>query len=174
MLRRLVSLGAAALAGLTAACEDGPATVAGTWRSPAAWSSMVYATADGPMLVEVFGAPFATAPELRAQVAEAMTGQVIGRVTRFTADREAVRHPRFRVVVAFNPPTDLDAHALCAGPVPTAAEPREKITVLAAFCDGGALLSSTSGWVARVDGPGDKRFRRLLSQVVRDLFPEPR
>lgn len=38
MLKRLLSLGAGALAALTAGCGDGPATVSGTWRSPATWS----------------------------------------------------------------------------------------------------------------------------------------
>lgn len=174
MLKRLLSLGAAALASVTSACEDGPATVAGTWRSPATWSTMVYASSTGPLLVEVHGDPFGLPPaEFRASVAQAMTNQVIGRPLSLTADREAAAHPQYRVVLAFNPPDSADAGQLCEGRIATAAEPRERITVLAAFCDQGRLLASVRGWVAKVDGPADKRFRRLLGQVTRDLFGNP-
>lgn len=175
MLKRLLSLGAAVLAGLTAACEDGPATMAGTWRSPAAWSTMVYAAADGPILVQIHGKPFANAPDLPGQVAEALSRQVIGRVVLFTPDRAAAPQPDIRLVLAFNPPQNLDSKALCgADPIPTAAEPRDKVTVLAAFCQGGTLLASASGWVAKVDGPADGRFRQMLAQLARELFRESR
>lgn len=176
MLKRLLSLGAVALAGLTAACEDGPATMAGTWRSPAAWSTMVHAAAKGSVLVEIYGQPFAVArPDFTAQVAESLSGQVIGRVVRFTDDRDQAPEPRIRLVLAFNSPETLDAESLCGdGAIPTAAEPREKVTVVAAFCHGGRLLASARGWVAKVDGPGDKRFRQMMGQLARELFQEGR
>lgn len=174
MLRRLLSLGAAALAAVTSACDDGPATVAGTWRSPATWSTMVYASSAGPLLVEVHGDPFGAPPaEFRAQIAEAMTNQVIGRPLAVTPDRAAAPHPQYRIVLAFNPPDNADAGQLCEGGIATAAAPRERITVLAAFCDQGRLLASVRGWVAKVDGPADTRFRRLLGQVTRELFGNP-
>lgn len=174
MLKRLISLGAAALAAVTAACEDGPATVAGTWRSPATWSTMVYASAKGPLLVQVHGEPFGLQPaDFRSAVADAMSNQVIGRVVHFTADPEAAPHPQYRVVLAFDPPPGQAVEALCAGRVATAARSGERITVQAAFCDGERALASAQGWVAKVDGPADKRFRQLLGQVVRDLFGNP-
>ncbi|MGE5548348.1 MAG: hypothetical protein ACM33T_15695 [Solirubrobacterales bacterium] len=175
MFKRLLSLGGAALAAVTAACEDGPATVAGTWRSPATWSTMVWASAEGPMLVEVHGRPFANlaAAELDPQVAAALSNQVIGRVVTFTHRRDDAPRPEYRVVLAFNAPDKTDASELCAGPVATAAAPRDRITVIAAFCDGGRALSSVRGWVAKVDGPADQRFRQLLGQVARDLFGNP-
>ena len=52
----------------------------------------------------------------------------------------------------------------------TSARPGEKITVLAVFCDKNGVLASVNGWVAKVGGVDDPRFRRLLGQVVRDLF----
>ncbi|HLO77614.1 MAG TPA: hypothetical protein VK196_14245 [Magnetospirillum sp.] len=174
MLKRLISLAAAAMAALGSGCGDGPATVAGTWRSPAAWGSMIYATSHGPMLVEVYGAPFGTpAPEFRAAIAAAMTNRVFGRPTAFTADPEQAPQPRYRAVLAFNAPPDTDAHALCQGRVATAAEPAERITVQAAFCDGTTLLASVQGWVAKVDGAGDRRFQQLIAQLTRELFGSP-
>lgn len=175
MWKRLMQVGAAALAALGSGCGDGPATVAGSWRSPAAWSSMVYATKDGPMLVEVHGTPFdMPAASFRQDVAAAMTGGVFGRPTAFTADRDQAPQPRFRVVLAFNAPDTTDARDLCAGQVATAAAIRpERITVHGAFCDGTTLLASIRGWVAKVEGADDKRFRQLLNQLTRELFGTP-
>lgn len=174
MLKRLLSLGAAAMAAVTSACEDGPATVAGTWRSPATWSTMVHASSTGPLLVEVHGNPFPLPPaEFRAAIAQSMTDQIIGRRLGFTAMHDAAPRPQTRVVLAFNPPGNADASQLCAGRVATALPGAGRITVLAGFCDQGHLLASVRGWVAKVDGPADKRFRRLIGQVTRDLFGNP-
>lgn len=172
MLKRLLSLGAAAIAGLTAACEDGPATVAGAWRSPAAWSSMVYASAEGPLLVEVAGDPFGLGLAVwRAQVAEAMSGRLIGRQLAFTADPEAAPRPNFKVKLAFNAADSLSVEDLCKGRAALETKEAGRITVLAAFCDGDdKALATLRGWVARIEGPDDKRLGQLLGQVVRDLF----
>lgn len=174
MLKRLLSLGAAAMTALTAACEEGPATVRGTWRSPAATSTMVWAGARGPIFVEVHGNPFTLADqEFRASVADGLSNKVIGRVVRFTAQRDQAPHPDARVIMAFDAPESFDAQDLCAGgPVPVAVRSEERITVIASFCHDAKILSSVRGWVARGDGPGDKSFRQLLGQVARDLFPE--
>lgn len=178
MLKRLISLGSAAMAALVSGCGDGPATVGGTWRSPAAWSSLIYATSAGPMLIEVHGDPFGEPPaQFRARVAEAMTNQIIGRPTAFTDDPQAAPQPRYRVVLAFNAPDSADARQLCEGPVATTpqpgAQPGQRVTVLGGFCDGTTLLASVKGWVAKVDGSDDRRFRQLLGQAVRDLFGNP-
>jgi hypothetical protein len=174
MLKRLLSLGAAAIASVVAACEEGPATVSGTWRSPATWSTMVYASSAGPMLVEVLGQPFPglAADSLSGQIAEAMTGQLIGRPITFTAARDLAARPQYRVVLAFNAADTTDPRAVCAGkvaPGPAA----EKITIIASFCDDGQMLASVKGWIARVDGPADSRFRRLIGQITRELFGSP-
>lgn len=174
MIKRLLSLGAAALAALGAACEDGPATVAGTWRSPAAWSSLVYATTAGPLLLEVHGDPFRLpAAEFRRAVAEAMSGQTPSRPFSLTARPEDAPRPGFRVVVAFNPAPDLDPRKLCGGTIATATAGGDKVTLVAVFCEGDTLLASASGGVARVAGPDDRRFRQLLGQTVRELFGPP-
>ncbi len=174
MLKRLFALGAAALASLTAGCGDGPATVSGTWRSPAAWSSLIYATSNGPLLVEVHGSPFGEAPApFRAAMAKAMTNRVFGRPTAFTADREQAPQPRYRVVLAFNPAPDADPRAMCQGQVPVAATPGERITVQGIFCDGSTMLASVAGWVAKVKDRDDPRFLKLMEQLTRELFGSP-
>jgi hypothetical protein len=174
MLKRLVSLGAAAFAALTAACEDGPASVSGTWRSPATWSTMIYASSDGPLLVEVLGHPFAgqAAGDLAVRVAAAMSGQLIGRPLTFTASPAQAPRPQYRVVVAFNLPVATDPKALCGGKV-SPGPAADKVRVLASFCDDGQMLASVQGWVGKADGADDPRFRRLLGQMTRDLFGSP-
>jgi hypothetical protein len=174
MIKRLLSLGAAALAALATACEDGPATVAGTWRSPAAWSSLVYATTQGPLLLEVLGDPFRLpAAEFRRTVADAMSRQTPGRPFAFTTRAEDAPHATFRVVVAFNPAPDLDPRKLCGGPVAIMSGGGDRVTLLAAFCEGETMLASVSGWVAKAADAEDRRFRQLLGQTVRDLFGPP-
>lgn len=173
MLKRILSFGAAALALLTSACEDGPATVPGGWRSASVWSSLVYASASGPLWLELVGQPDGADADFADQAAIAMTNQLVGRALAFTARRELAARPEFRVVLAFNPPAAADPRGLCAGTVRPAPQQGDKITVLAAFCDSSGLLSSVQGWVAKTHGDDDPRFRQLLGQVVRDLFGGP-
>lgn len=171
MFKKIMSVGAAMMAALTAACEDGPSTVPGGWRSAALWSTMVHASANGPLWVEIHGRPFADADgEWGDKVAAAMTNQLVGRQLVMTAHRDQAARPEFKVVLAFNPPANADPRDLCGGSVATAAQPGEKITVRAAFCDKNGMLGSVQGWVAKVQGLDDPRFTRLLGQVVRDLF----
>lgn len=173
MLKRLIGVGAAALAAVVSGCGDGPATVAG-WRSPAAWSSLVHATSKGPLLVEMHGTAFAmAAPDFRASVVEAMAGGVFGRPTAFTLDPQLAPEPRYRAVLAFNAPASTDPRDLCRGQVATAVETPERVTVHAAFCDGASLLASIRGWVAKVESSDDPRFRRLVNQLTRELFGTP-
>lgn len=170
MLKKLLSIGAAAMATLVAGCGDGPATVAG-WRSPAAWSSMIYATKDGPLLLEVHGDPFGLPPtRFRQTVAEAMTNGIFGRPSTFTPDREQASQPRYRVVLAFNAPDSTDPRDLCRGQVATLAQPGERVTVHGAFCDDATVLASIRGWVAKIQGADDARFRLLIQQLTRELF----
>ncbi|MGE5477254.1 MAG: hypothetical protein ACM3Q1_11405 [Bacteroidales bacterium] len=177
MLQRLLTLGAAMLTALAAGCGDGPATIAGTWRSPAAWSSLVYATSKGPLLIEVHGAPFAEAPaEFRTTLAMMMTNRVFGRPTAFTADPAVAPQPRYRVVLAFNPAPATDARDLCQGTVAVSADAvaeNARLTVQAAFCDGATVLASIQGWVAKVGGSKDRRFVQLMEQLTRELFGSP-
>lgn len=175
-MRKLLSLGAAALAALVGGCGDGPSTVPGGYRSPATWSTFFSATATGPLLLELHGNPFGgSADGLRALVARAMAGAIPARPFTLTPDPGAAAAPKVRVVVALGAPPSLDAAELCAGRVPSAASaaPPGRVDLLAAFCDGGTLLSSVRGWVVKVDGPEDTRFVRLLGQVMRELAGEP-
>ncbi len=175
-MRKLLSLGAAALAALVGGCGDGPSTVPGGYRNAATWSSFFSATSHGPLLLEVHGNPFGVpAAEVKAGVAKAMSAALPSRPFAMTLDPQAAPASKIRVVVALGVPQSLDAAELCAGRVVTATTRADggRIDVLAAFCDGGGLLSSVRGWVAKVDGPDDSRFTRLMGQVMRELAGDP-
>jgi len=175
MIKRLLSLGAA-LAALVGGCSDGPSTVTGGYRSPATWSSFVYATSSGPLLLEIHGDPFGQGGEsLGRTAAAAMAAAIPARPFRLTGDSAAAAHPAFRIMLVVGAPPDLDAQAICAGRAKgsTARAEAGRIDLVATFCDGEALLSSVRGWVAKVQGADDPRFRLLLGQMTRELMGEP-
>jgi hypothetical protein len=126
------------------------------------------------VLVEVLGQPFVgfSTDSLAGQIADAMTGQLIGRPITFTAAHDQAPRPQYRVVLAFNAADATDPRSVCTGKV-AGGGPAEKITVIASFCDDGQMLASVKGWIARVDGPADSRFRRLMGQITRELFGSP-
>lgn len=149
-----------------AACS-GPTTIPPLYRAMPTWDTMVHATAQGPMPLEVVGRPFPGDADLQAIAAEAMSGQVWTRRFPFVPTAAGTRV--IRVVLTFNPPVDTDGRRLCGGGA-TGGDARVRIEAVAAFCNGGEALSEVEGWVAGASGPNDPRFRGLLSQMTRDLF----
>lgn len=175
MMKRLLSLGAAALATLVGGCGDGPSTVPGGYRSPATWSSFVYATSAGPLLLEVRGNPFGSgSADLGRAIAMGMAAGIPARPFTLTLEAAAAPRPNFRVVVVLGGAKDLDERAICAGRAQGAVTRVEggRLDLTATFCDGEALLSSVRGWVAKIDGVDDRRFQRLLGQMARELMGE--
>ena len=171
MIKRLLSLGAA-LAALVGCGGDGPSTVPGL-RSPATWSSFVYATTEGPLLLEVQGNPFGTGKaELGESISRALAAGLPGRPFSLTTDPATAPRPNFRVVVVLGAAKSLDERAICAGKVRVADGKLDgdRLDVLATFCDGESPLSSVRGWVAKLDGFQDRRLTLLFNQVVRDLM----
>ncbi len=129
---------------------------------------MLYATAKGAMPLQVQGQPFAEAGDLVPVSIEAMSGQVFGRNFSFVpGSAESVEG--IRVVLAFSPARNADGAALCRGGK-VGGGPAARVDALAAFCNGTEALAEVEGWVGRVAGPRDPRFRALLAQMTRDLF----
>ena len=173
MIKRLLSLGAA-LTALVSCGGDGPSTVPG-FRSPAAWSSFVYATTEGPLLLEVQGDPFGTGKaQLDAMVSRALGAGIPARPFSLTGDPATAPRPNFRVVIVLGAAKSLDEHAICAGKVkpPSGKMEGGRLDVIATFCDGESLLSSSRGWVAKLDDPQDRRLTLLFNQLARDLMGE--
>ena len=175
-MKRILSLGAAALAAFVGGCGDGPSTVPGGYRNAATWSSFIYATRDGPLRLDLGGDPFGgNGPDLTQEVTKAMAGAIPGRPFTVTTLAAAAPLADLRVVMQLGAPANADARDLCAGRTREVRPPAAggRIEVLAVFCDGSTLLSSSRGWVAKVDGPADRRFRQLIAQLTRDLLGDP-
>ncbi|OAN48166.1 hypothetical protein A6A04_05290 [Paramagnetospirillum marisnigri] len=176
MIKRFLSLGAAALATLVSGCGDGPSTVPGTYRSPATWSSFIYATSSGPLLLDLRGDPFGGgAATLARAVSTAVAGAVPGRPFQVTLDPASAAQAKYRIVMILGAAAGADERAACAGGAKGGSAPvgQGRLEVVASFCEGDAPLSSSRGWVARLDGPDDRRFGLLIGQLARDLIGQP-
>ncbi len=153
---------------LSSAWRRAPAAVSGTRRDPAAFATMIYASAKGPLLAVIRGEPFAGRSDA---VCRAMDDCLIGRSLTFTPHADRAAHPEIRLILRFDPPADLGQNRLCDD-APTPAVPEEGRTrVTAAFCAYGALMAAADGWVGTRD-PTDPRFRQMMGQLVRTLFEE--
>lgn len=173
MWRRLLRGGAALLAGIAGACDQGPATQPLGPRSAATWSSMIYAGADGPVWVDVYGDPFGLdKARLGETVAAALEGAVVvDRPFAFTGRREAAPRPEFRTVLVFAPARITDANGACAGTLqPHFPAPPEVVHLLAVFCREATPLAAVTGWAKGVSAPQDRRFDDLVRQAARELF----
>lgn len=162
-MRQVISLLAAALLGGCA----GELVVPSTLRSSAAWSSMVYAAKDGPILVTVEGADAAA---YAVSAAQAMTGAVMGYDTRFTADPAQAFRPRLRTVLVLDPAA-INDQAACQGRATTLPGDPGRLRVLAAFCSGGDVLAAASGAVG-ARGPRDPAVAGLMRALAREIFTE--
>jgi len=156
---------------LLAACEgEVPTTVIHYKQANLLESLLVYASTSGPVLTIVHGTPFGSQKkETLNAVLEEFARTVSWRKTAFTAEAATAPHPEHRVVVAFNAPESLDGRALCRGDHP-ATDANAPIRVRAVFCGNNEMISDVSGRLKTATGPGDQMFRKLLSQVARDLL----
>jgi hypothetical protein len=166
-MKRIMAVGVVA-ASVLSACA-GPSTIGPPRREAATWSEMIYASSQGPMLVDVRGQPFGG--NIAPKVAAMMSGQVPQHPFDFTTDPTRAPHPDKRVVVAFNPAPSVSEYDLCANRDSALADGGAgHIAVRAAFCDHAQPLSATRGWVDNVSGPDDPRLAALLGEVTRQLF----
>lgn len=97
--------------------------------------------------------------------------------TRFTDAPNGQDNPRYHVVVALNPDeSDSDwTGAPCAdSAIPPTHGPGDEITARMVFCRDGAPLSLTHGTLDGKAGPDDPRFRRMITRMTMELFPQRR
>jgi len=163
----------------------GPAMVTGCAGSTHLYSHSVY---NGYSPVEfgvvagrkdlktvVYGDPFGMGRDAFAEA----TVEVLNRFnpppqpTHFTLEPGESANPAYRVVLVFDDP-DVPTIRLCQEPPPTA--PQQGTTdgtlhVAAAFCLNRGELTSIKGKVAGAQSADDRKFDRLLSQIVIALFP---
>jgi hypothetical protein len=159
------------LAAICAACAFGDAVVLSPRQLAAYDVNVLPYVAGHGLLAEISGDPFPAADgQLAAAVAEALARHHFGPIFPVYLERpEGFRSP-YRAVMVFDPAPAPGRTTLCER-VPDSQPDGERLRVAAAFCASDQLLSSVSGSVGGVIGPGDARFRQLLSQVSTELFP---
>lgn len=172
MLRRLLGLGAGALAALTAACDGAPMTQQVYVNERAVGNYIQYSASPGPLLVVVHGNPFVTSkPFLDGIVAKELEASIT-RIANahLTADPELAAKPEFRVILALGAHKAVDGDALCAGEPPRLETGADPLLMVAVFCRKAEMISMVRGSIGAQASPEDKRFRNWMRQIGRDLF----
>jgi hypothetical protein len=129
---------------------------------------------EGGLAAYLVGEPFpGQQPALKRAVERALTEQRFGPDFPVTTEPPpALRDSAYKVVLVFDPPVQWDGYAICKhGDFPVSAGRQgDAVEVLAIFCEGHRLMTSTQGAVS-AGSPDDPAFRALLKQIALDLFP---
>jgi hypothetical protein len=155
-----------------AACSDGTALDA-YYTNRYEPADALLAGTDLPVLV--LGNPYNISPAaLHRSVVSALQVRSDELDVHFSERLEG-GSPPFRLIIAFAPPPQGDAAALCRDPrairpIALAPGPQE-VPFLASFCRDGRLLSQAHGVIDSGTGPTSERFREGLGQVALALFP---
>jgi hypothetical protein len=160
---------------LSAPCRKGvspgwfrPSTRTST---PDVWSFVTGTAPGGPLLVRVHGNPFREPEEmLSREVVRAVSDTFTEPWLQFT-DREsdAVRTD-MRLIWLMDPREGFNADEVCAGALPAPDAGRRVMELRAVFCHRGRPLSAVHGWMRRPESAADPRWRRLISQMARQLL----
>jgi hypothetical protein len=100
-------------------------------------------------------------------VTQAITWTATPPVTRAAAGDVLAR---YRLVYVFN---GGGGDACAAAPTGGEPLPQGRVTLVAAFCDGGQTLVRVDGRVGRSEGFDDRRLRRLVAQATREMLAPP-
>ncbi len=127
---------------------------------------------EGPIRAVVRGNPFGMdETRLDGLVSQAMAAGVAGLKVSFTTYPDQTA-PEPHLVVILNPAREPPAAAACGAPETVATTPAaETLNVFALFCQGDQPLNAVHQ-EARVAGPTDRSFQRLLWRTSADLFPD--
>lgn len=158
-----------------AACGDG-ATLRPAYVYDAYDLSVLSGPAgEGGLAAYLVGEPFpGQEAALREAVEYALTEQRFGPEFPVTTQPPpALLGSAYKVVVVFDPPRQWDGYRICKHDELPQSRGRQGpgLEVLALFCEGHRLMTSTQGSVAAAESPDDPRFGALLEQIALTLFP---
>ena len=175
LFRKVVAGAAALAAGAVAACDQAPTSRVLHMRPDGVHDLVTYAVAQGPLLVETVQRGFADTATTASIVADAVAHGFRGRVVEGTSDPAKAAVPQTRVRVALDAAADVQAgRALCRGETPALSAQGDKMSALMALCVQGEMEALLFGTVPRPQGPDDKAFRDLLTQMSRQMFDKPK
>jgi hypothetical protein len=160
----------AALAVLSG-CDEGPSSNLSSTTTPDVWSFVQATGASGPLLIDIRGNPF-NAPDrlVAAEVEKAVGGTFTEPWLRFTSDPELAASKDTRLVWLLDPEAGFNADAVCAGELPPLGASRRVTELRAVFCHRGRPLSAVHGWMRLPETGGDPKWRKLISQMARQLL----
>lgn len=152
-------------------CDEGPSSNLSFTSTPDVWSFVTATAAHGPLLVEVRGDPFRAG---EAALADAVVAAVAFTFTepwlRFTSNAADAASTDMRLIWLLDVQAGFDADRTCAGEFPALDAGRRVMEIRAVFCHRGRPLSAVHGWMRRPDGIDDAKWRRLISQMSRQLL----
>jgi len=163
--------GAAACTNVPVVYESGPAS------SNYMDGEFEYAAKDGQIRTEVLGNPFGVPKDrVESAVTAAMRGANRGPEVAFSTQPGAAAASSYaaspyKVVVAFDVPAGLVNDSICASPGAYPARSGGAISMTAAFCRNGSLMSQASAHVdspVAVDSPG---FRTMVRDATYAMIP---
>ena len=133
----------------------------------------VLSLADRTLKVEVYGNPFAAAPQaFEGQVAANMN-QSAAAPAHFAAHATSSAETPYRIVWNFAPPRQSVApNAICQGQYEESTKAGMPIDAYAAFCRGGQGLSSVRGRLYYTDTQNSLEFLSLVDAMTAQLFPK--
>lgn len=168
MRSSVLGLGLLALAGCGPSVEIGP-----IGDSAQAREVLERSLVDGAVRVQIFGDPYGLDPSRQdGLIAGAFGDGVQGIDARFTADPGLYASDQPRLVVVLNPTIDPPGSEACEAPERIRTSPASSdLALLAAFCDGERLINAARA-EAEVNGPTDKRLKRMIWQTSGVLFPD--
>lgn len=134
-----------------------------------------YAVHKGAIVTQIVGNPFGIPEDaFRNAVMDRMQGHTRTNLHgRFVAAPTDQTIAPFKVVAAFNMPSNIDGHVLCKGPsaLPPPMIVTGQMTLDMAFCFGDGLKTEARGRVAGVSGMEDPKFTSLVRRVTEAMIP---
>lgn len=133
-----------------------------------------YAAGGRDLTTEISGNPFGMDQATFDQVVtDLMRGRHFGPPTNFTTTPGPSAREPYHVVLAFNPEGALTHQALCLRRrVPTQPLGADgRMTLQAAFCRGGGMMTGVVGYASGVRSIEDPAFRRMIADTTLSLFP---
>lgn len=132
-----------------------------------------YATHKGAIVTEIAGSPFSgDQKDFAKTVRDLMRDQVSGAPAEFVEEHGEKTVRPYKVVVAFNAPSDHDGHDFCSKGTETPSHRSAgSLSMAIAFCIGDSLKTEASGRVAGISGAGDAKFKALVQEVTRAMIP---
>jgi hypothetical protein len=172
-MRKILAIAAACIA-LTAGSARAAVIYRDHVATPYSRAEFQAVASGHGFLTELHGAPFGDAAALRAAVLAALPAKTLGRDIRFVTEAGEGMDPRYRLVLVFNGPINVNADDLCtrAADIPTRPlGADERLFVQAAYCRIDSALSDAVG-VSSARAATDRDFSRVIEQLALVLFPQ--